>query len=270
MKDAIKLTFPSLLENSFKSFANLDALAFVGETAIKYHEVETRIQSVIAFLEKLGIQRGDKVSILSLNMPNWGITYFAIVSMGAVVVPILPDFLQTEIENILNHAEVKALFVSKALLPKIADLTCETLTACVDIDDFSVHDKEDLATVFEPEAKSSKAYAIEEDDLAAIIYTSGTAGKSKGVMLSHKNICFTAIQGTTVDHFGVGDRFLSILPLSHTYENTLGLVVPIFFWFGNLLFTPASNACNIIACSTGSETHCNAHSASHYRKDIPK
>ena len=228
MIDRVQLTFPALLGNSFSTFGNIDAMAFVGEPAIKYKEVETRINAVIVFLEKLGIKPGDKVSILSTNMPNWGITYFAIASIGAVVVPLLPDFVQTEIENILNHAEVKVLFISNTLLPKIDDIKCETLAACVEIEDFSLIGDIGSPIIFEPEAKSIKEYGVQEDDLAAIIYTSGTAGKSKGVMLSHKNICFTALQGTTIEHFGVGDRFLSILPLSHTYENTLGLVLPIF------------------------------------------
>ena len=228
MIDRVQLTFPALLGNSFSTFGNIDAMAFVGEPAIKYKEVETKINAVIVFLEKLGIKPGDKVSILSTNMPNWGITYFAIASIGAVVVPLLPDFVQTEIENILNHAEVKVLFISNTLLPKIDDIKCETLAACVEIEDFSLIGDIESPIIFEPEAKSIKEYGVQEDDLAAIIYTSGTAGKSKGVMLSHKNICFTALQGTTIEHFGVGDRFLSILPLSHTYENTLGLVLPIF------------------------------------------
>ena len=203
MNDGVKLTFPALLGNSFKTFGNLDAMAFVGEPAIKYNEVESKINAVIAFLEKLGVNPGDKVSILSTNMPNWGITYFAVTSMGAVVVPLLPDFVQTEIENILIHAEVKALFVSNTLLPKIEGIICDKLEVCILIEDFSLIGDMKLSVSFEPEAKSSKEYWVEEDDLAAIIYTSGTAGKSKGVMLSHKNICFTALQGTTIEHFGL-------------------------------------------------------------------
>ena len=228
MNDTVKLTFPALLGNSFISFGNLDAMAFVGEPAIKYKDVETKINAVIAFLEKLGVRPGDKVSILSMNMPNWGITYFAITSIGAVVVPLLPDFVHAEIENILNHAEVKFLFVSNTLLPKIVDLKCDTLVACVEIEDFSLISDLEPSILYEQEGLPTQKYNVEEEDLAAIIYTSGTAGKSKGVMLSQKNICFTALQGTTIEHFGVGDRFLSILPLSHTYENTLGLVLPIF------------------------------------------
>jgi long-chain acyl-CoA synthetase len=71
-----------------------------------------------------------------------------------------------------------------------------------------------------------KKYNVSESDLASIIYTSGTTGRSKGVMLTHKNISFTAIKGRTIQHIDETDRFLSVLPLSHTYENTLGLILP--------------------------------------------
>jgi len=70
---------------------------------------------------------------------------------------------------------------------------------------------------------------VHEEDLATIIYTSGTTGSSKGVMLTHKNITWTALQSLTIEPLTPDDRFLSILPLSHTYENTLGLLFPLFF-----------------------------------------
>jgi long-chain acyl-CoA synthetase len=82
-----------------------------------------------------------------------------------------------------------------------------------------------LKPVYNPDQTSSNRYPIEEDDVAAIIYTSGTTGKSKGVMLSHKNICITAEQAVCVRQVNEKDRFLSILPLSHTYENSLGFVM---------------------------------------------
>jgi long-chain acyl-CoA synthetase len=71
-----------------------------------------------------------------------------------------------------------------------------------------------------------KKYKVEEEDLASIIYTSGTTGHSKGVMLTHKNISFNALKGRKIQWIDETDRFLSVLPLSHTYENTLGLILP--------------------------------------------
>ena len=77
-----------------------------------------------------------------------------------------------------------------------------------------------------PSAVPAKEYEIQEDDLASIIYTSGTTGRSKGVMLTHKNISFNALKGRVIQPIDETDRFLSVLPLSHTYENTLGLILP--------------------------------------------
>jgi len=223
-----KLTFPILLENSFSKYSKQNAMAYAGEIPMTYAELESQVNAVIAFLEKLDIKQGDKVAILSLNMPNWGIVYFALASMGIVAVPLLPDFLPSEIENVLIHSEVQAIFVSGGLYPKISEISVDTIKIRISLDDFSVISGSSSLAGFDPDARPVNSYIVEEDDLSAIIYTSGTAGKSKGVMLSQKNICFTAIQAQTVQDFGTEDRFLSILPLSHTYENTLGLVLPIF------------------------------------------
>jgi long-chain acyl-CoA synthetase len=215
---------PALLERSAKLFDNKSAVAFVGETPISYKEFYQRVQAVMALLEEAGIKKGDKVAILSANMPNWGVTYFAIASMGAVVVPLLPDFNSIEIENILNHSEAKAIFVSRALINKIKDLKIKSLKLRFHIEDFSVCQGEEYP--FQITAKPSKKYEVKEDDLLAIIYTSGTTGKSKGVMLSHRNIAFTAVASKTVEDISPADRFLSILPLSHTYEQTIGFILP--------------------------------------------
>ena len=79
---------------------------------------------------------------------------------------------------------------------------------------------------FDPAALPAKEYDVKEDDLASIIYTSGTTGRSKGVMLTHRNISFNALKGRKIQSMDENDRFLSVLPLSHTYENTLGLILP--------------------------------------------
>jgi len=221
-----QLTFPALLSESARKFGQCNALALLGEKPITYSEMDVRINSVMAFLEKLGIRQGDKVAILSSNQPNWGISYYAIVSMGAVVVPLLPDFLSSEIENILNHSEAKAIFVSSGMLYKLDGLTCGLMQYRIMMDDFKVISGPDTVASYDAVATPEKKYAVLENDLAAIIYTSGTTGKSKGVMLTHQNICFTAQKSGTIQFIDEHDRFLSILPLSHTYENTIGLVLP--------------------------------------------
>jgi long-chain acyl-CoA synthetase len=225
MEDLGKLTFPSLVNNTVKKFGNCNAFAFVGEQPKTYSEVLNDIYAVSALLEKHGVVPGDRVALLSSNMPNWGIAYFAITFMGAIVVPILPDFSVTEVENVLNHSEAKAIFISSGLLNKIEGLNPEIIKTRILTDDFSLLSTTFCKTTFDTLAKPTREYVVEENDLAAIIYTSGTTGKSKGVMLTHKNIYFTAIGGSKIQPLDETDRFLSVLPLSHTYENTLGLIL---------------------------------------------
>jgi long-chain acyl-CoA synthetase len=221
------LTIPFLAGESFRKHGGNKAMGFVGEEVITYDQLKGKVESVMALLEKYSVQKGDKVAILSGGMPHWGAVYLAVTSMGAVVVPVLNDFTPGEISNVLTHSGTKMIFVSDALQSKIADLTSDALVAVVSTEDFSVLSGFN-GTVYDPDMKPVKEYPVEEEDLAAIIYTSGTTGKSKGVMLTHKNICFTAEKVLTIQYVVETDVFLSILPLSHTYEQTLGLILPLF------------------------------------------
>ncbi|MBI9034828.1 MAG: AMP-binding protein [Bacteroidales bacterium] len=226
MSETVKLTFPAFFANTLEKHGNSNAMAFVGEEPKTYKEIDQQIHALIALFEKMQIVPGDRVAILSSNIPNWGITYFAVTFMGAVVVPLLPDFSTVEIENILEHSEAKAIFVSNGLKKKLDGINNDSLKFRLKIEDYSFLHGLELSSGFNPKSKPVQTYNVEEDDLAAIIYTSGTTGKSKGVMLSHKNISSNAIAARNVQFVDENDRFLSILPLSHTYENTLGLVLP--------------------------------------------
>lgn len=221
------LTIPFLVGESFRKFGENKAMGFVGEEVITYSQLETRIRSVIRLLEDYMVKPGDRVAILSTSMPNWGAAYFAITSMGAVAVPVLPDFTPLEIANVLEHSGSKVLFVSGNLTHKIADYKSGFLETIISIDDFRVTSGSGGKSFHEGAMPLNK-YNVAEDDLAVVIYTSGTTGKSKGVMLTHKNISWTAQQVRTIQYVVDTDVFLSILPLSHTYEQTLGLVLPIF------------------------------------------
>jgi long-chain acyl-CoA synthetase len=216
------LTIPAMLQASFKDFADNQSLIFVGEENLTYAQLELEVKRVATLLRFCGIKKEDKVAILSLNMPQWGIASFAISAIGAVAVPILPDFHPNEIKNILQHADVSAIFVSETLRLKLEPTDDLTI---IRIEDFELAN-----TVEKPEAIEigDFEYAdVKENDLCSIIYTSGTTGKSKGVMLSHKNIVWTAQQSFIIQNILPDDRFLSVLPLSHTFENTLGLIMPI-------------------------------------------
>ncbi|WP_421919757.1 AMP-binding protein [Marinifilum sp.] len=225
MENISQFTFPSLFERTIQKFGDCNAMALVGEEPLSYKEVDSTIKSLISFYERLGIKPGDRVALLSTNMPNWGIAYYATVFMGAVVVPMLPDFSVGEIENILHHSEAKVVLVSNGLLSKLESIDTESLQYKISIEDYSlIGERADVG--FDTSVQSEMNYLVEENDLAAIIYTSGTTGSSKGVMLSHKNICSNAVRAKTIHPIDETDRFLSILPLSHTYENTLGYVIP--------------------------------------------
>ncbi|HOO84517.1 MAG TPA: AMP-binding protein [Prolixibacteraceae bacterium] len=229
-------TLGELILSSSKKFEKQPALGFVGEEPVKYSELSAKISSIIAFLERQGLEQGDKVAILSANQPNWGIAYFALATMGVVAVPVLPDFSEAEIENVFNHAEVKAIFVSEGLYRKVKDIKCQSLQFSILIENFSIIPSDwannkllDLPSDLIEGELPARNYEVKPDDLASIIYTSGTTGKSKGVMLSHKNLVFTAINSGKIHQMDTNDRLLSVLPLSHTYENTLGLILPLMY-----------------------------------------
>lgn len=225
MVDLSKLTLPAIFADTLSKFEERPAMATVGEPSISYNQLRQRIKAITAILENAGIVPGDKVAILSTSMPNWGAVYYAITFMGAVVVPVLPDFHASEISNILEHSESKAIFVSAGLMSKLTDENALKPFLKIRIEDFSIAGDES-SLLFDAGAQPQREYAVNPDDLAAIIYTSGTTGKSKGVMLTHRNISFNAEMCGRVQEVNEKDRFLSILPLSHTYENTIGLILP--------------------------------------------
>lgn len=220
------LTFPSLFAETLRNFGKCDALAFAGEKPLSYESVDSQIKALIAFFENNDILPGNKVAILSSNMPNWGIAFYAVTFMGIVAVPILPDFSTSEIENVLNHSEARAIFISSSLLSKLETIASANFSLKILIDDFSVITDTGKNSLINLTARPLKKYEVKENDLASIIYTSGTTGRSKGVMLTHRNISFTAMKSRTIQYLDEKDRFLSVLPLSHTYENTLGLILP--------------------------------------------
>ncbi|MCF8217386.1 MAG: AMP-binding protein [Bacteroidales bacterium] len=222
-------TLPAVIRETAKEKGSNVAFTTVGkDEKITYSQAVDHIDSIIRFLEEHDIHPGDRVAILSVNMPNWALVYFAIASMGAVVVPLLPDFSENEISNTLKHSDAKAIFVSKGLTRKLNGLALPQLNYQFAIEDFSeINDHGRVS--FDIAKKPENNYVVEEEQLATIIYTSGTTGESKGVMLSHKNVVFNAIQAGIVQPINENDRFLSILPLSHTYENTLGLILPVIY-----------------------------------------
>ncbi len=227
MKIDDQLNFATIIPDVVSKYANHKALGFAGEELMTYAEMGTQISAVKAFLEALEIKHGDKVIIYSQNMPNWGIVYFALQCLGIVVVPVLPDFNPFELENVFLHSEAKAIFISESLEYKLAEVKNDLLEIEIRIDNFEVLKSNKPGIIFDETAKSATSYIPKEDELAILLYTSGTTGDSKGVMLSQKNVITNAIQADHIQLIPEHFRFLSVLPLSHTYENTIGLILPI-------------------------------------------
>ncbi|MCX6138663.1 MAG: AMP-binding protein [Ignavibacteriales bacterium] len=237
-------TLLAVLEHSAAAFAPQCALSYTDEPQITYNELKKQIDHLSAFLRDQGVAPGDRVAIIGENGPHWGIAYFAITCMGAVVVPILPDFHTSEIHHILRHSGAKTVFVSERFYQKVEDLGSEDLSCVILLNDFSMVDAtiskatlKKLIADGSKELKKIRSMAlrfagivperVREEDLAAIIYTSGTTGHSKGVMLTHKNLVWNAARSSRIPPIESGDRMLSILPLAHVYECTLGLILPL-------------------------------------------
>jgi len=234
-------TFDRLIERSAKNHPAQPALSFVNQKPISYSSLYKKIRRLSCFLLEHGIRKGDKIALYGENSPNWGIFYFAVTTIGAVIVPILPDFRPNEVKAILEHSESRMIGISGKLLKKMSNVVVDALSTIVRIDDFDIFSDHSSFNVSETDAarlnfdetgekpitRPNAAEPLNEDDLAAIIYTSGTTGQPKGVMLSHKNIISNAIAGTKIQTVTSNDRFLSVLPLSHTYECTIGMVLAV-------------------------------------------
>jgi len=241
-----ELTLKALFDYSTETYASRPALQFVDGETLTYADLKKKVEKVQKVLEDYGIKKGDKVALYGENMPNWVAVYFAVTTMGAVIVPILPDFHTSEALHIAVHAECKAAFISQKLFENLLDeAQPPAMNLLVILDRLHVLEKISTPSKMDKvlkkgEAQFSKAMEkmgknkkeetevrIEEEDLAAIIYTSGTTGSSKGVMLSHKNLAFDATAAQHVVDIYPEDKFLSVLPLAHTFECTVGMIIPI-------------------------------------------
>jgi long-chain acyl-CoA synthetase len=215
-------TLQQMLQHSVTEYSNRRCLSFVDGQPITYAMLGEQVGEIQRLLASYSIKPGDKVAIWGHNMPSWGVTYMAITAMGAIVVPLLPDFSKVEIENVLNHSDSKAVFVSKRLCAKLDELHIPNITTRILLDTLTVYHSS-----VAPCTAPLEPYTVKPGDLAAIIYTSGTTGKNKGVMLTHRNLTSQLEMVYKLQPVEKEDVFLSVLPLSHTYENSLGLLTPL-------------------------------------------
>jgi long-chain acyl-CoA synthetase len=225
------LTLPNLLKRSVELYGTKASLAKVSQEPLSYNQLNDKVFEMIELLQQNGISKGDKVALLSENMPNWAIAYFAVTYFGAVIVPILPDFHHADVHHIIRHSEAKAVFVSEKHLSTIEELSDSEMSFVIKLDDLTIVDKLTnhgyISKITQKISINKELYKPQEDEMAALFYTSGTTGHSKGVMLSHKNLVTNAMSAYKNITIVPEDIFLSILPLAHTFECTVGLIVPL-------------------------------------------
>jgi len=212
-------TLSYLYSKSNSDYADKKAYSSTKGVALSFKEFDGHVKEIIEKFNIAGLQKGDKIAILGGNMSNWAAAYFATVISGRVVVPVLIDFTAFEIVNILEHSDTKALIVSTKLLYKIPEHILNKLQLVIRMDN--------LETIkIAEEAEYQNFSDPIPEDIASIIYTSGTSGTSKGVVLTHSNICSQIEMITNLFPVYPEDTFLSILPLSHAYECSIGMIYP--------------------------------------------
>lgn len=228
------LTINGLVESSIHRHAHRPALSMAFAESLSYAALGETVLSLSAALTAKGMKRGERVAILAENSPHWGLAFLAATAIGAIVVPILPDFAEADVRHIVRETSVRLIFTSQRQVEKVLECVGHGLKTIIAIDD------SELAHLGPVETFSSlleygrrmpraglQAMGPLPGDTAAIIYTSGTSGYSKGVMLSHSNICANVRSAQEIIAILPGAAFLSILPLSHAYEFTLGFVLPL-------------------------------------------
>ena len=201
-----------------EKYADHPAVGMAGDDAyLTYRQLAEHIRACASFIAP--VTRGEAIGLLSENRPEWGKVYLAILACGGMVVPIDSLLKKDELAHVIAESKITRLFVSSRYHP-IADQAIGGLDRrpkLIRIESIPA----EMAQGFEPEPDDNP------DAPAALIFTSGTTGRSKRVILTHRNI-LSDIEGFIERvSFGVGDRFLSVLPLHHTLEATVGLIAPL-------------------------------------------
>ncbi|HEV2492945.1 MAG TPA: long-chain fatty acid--CoA ligase [Terriglobia bacterium] len=224
--------------------------AFLVKSGGRYHgissaEALTQAATLAAAFERCGIARGDRVGILSENRLEWALTDYALLGLGAISVPIYPTLLEPEVDYILRDSAAKGIVVSTAaelakilnIHSRLPDLRLIVVMDAVSSTDGSVQDWQRLASSSDTPGRAgdpatafrTRALAVRPEDTASILYTSGTTGALKGVVLTHSNIASNVAACEQLFALGERDVAMSFLPLSHIFERTLDYA---YFWRG--------------------------------------
>jgi long-chain acyl-CoA synthetase len=222
-----------LYQEAFKKNWDRPAISnYHGET-LHYKDVARRMEKLHIMFEECGLQKGDKVAICSRNQANWAVTFLAIMTYGAVPVPLLHEFKSANIHHLVNHSEAKILFVDDVIWEGLSETEMPDLHAIIQVNTFKilfasdekiVEAKTHLNELFGrkyPEAFTPDCldyYEDSEDELAVINYTSGTSGFSKGVMIPYRailsNLQFAKKVLPQLDN---KSKVVSMLPCAHMY-----------------------------------------------------
>ena len=225
-------SFIAYIEESIKNNWDLDALTDYKGATLQYKDVARKIEKVHIIFEESGIKKGDKIAICVRNSSHWGVTFLAILTYGAVAVPILHEFKADNVHNIVNHSEAKLLFVGDVVWENLNESAMPLLEGVILMNDFTLlvsrsekltHAREHLNELFGqkyPKNFRTEHINYHKDqprELAVINYTSGTTSYSKGVMLPYSSLWSNTKFAFEVLSMKPGDKLVSMLPMAHMY-----------------------------------------------------
>jgi len=236
----IKERFITYVEDSIKRNWEMEALSNYKESGYSYKDIAERIIRLHIAYREIGIKEGDKIALVAKNSANWCVIYLSVVTYGAVIVPVLPDFKPEDLVNIILHSDSRALFVDDKIWETLDHDRLSGMLCSVSADDYRIIacQNDEYKTLYQrsfehfqeryPELKPEhiKFSDIENDKLAVISYTSGTTGFSKGVMIPHRSLAANTRYAQKNMPLKPGDPLVSFLPLAHTYGCAFEFLFP--------------------------------------------
>lgn len=225
-------SFIAFVEESIKKHWDLDALTDYKGATLQYKDVARKIEKLHILLAESGIKPGDKVAVCGRNSSHWGVAFLAILTYGAVAVPILHEFKADNIHNIVNHSEARLLFVGDVVWESLNEAEMPLLEGIILMTDFTLlvcrskqleYAREHLNELFGKKfprnfRREHVSYRRDNpEELAVINYTSGTTSFSKGVMLPYRSLWANTQFAFDVLTLKPGDRIVSMLPMAHMY-----------------------------------------------------
>ncbi|HDK36482.1 MAG TPA: long-chain fatty acid--CoA ligase [Bacteroidetes bacterium] len=190
-----------------------------------YKEIYNSILNLACGLQKLGIGRGDRVAIMLPNIPLFPIAYYAILQIGAVVVPINTMFREPEIHYILEDSESLAIIIRDEILEEVGR-AAEDIDSCAHIIVLGENlpgEAVDLNELLDEANLNPEGVRVTPDDPAVILYTSGTTGRPRGAVLSHGNLVSNARASVQIGQISSKDVFLGVLPFYHSFGQTVSM-----------------------------------------------